>query len=164
MGYHKDQLTVLYEVYTPEVLNTIKQRAKVEPGLKNLESRLYPHNEYLEFDRVHLDKCLVFAKQHDALDQDRLSRLRQPQNFHTWQSIYNELLVPYFLAKVFRLQICFITKPERKGLGDFQIIHQEENIIVEVKTPKGDDPNMEGPKESVYWPRERMRHLIGYGL
>lgn len=150
MGSQAHKLTVLYEVYTPEVSEAIAKRAKADPGLRQLDARLHPTNEYLGFDRVHLDKCLVFAKQHDGLDQDRLSRLRQPQNFHTWQSVYNELLVPYFFARVLRLQIEFVTNPERKGLGDFQVIHPEGRVIVEVKTPKGDDPNLQGPDDTAH--------------
>jgi len=150
MGPNGHKLTVFYEVYTPKVLKTIAERSKSDPSLAALDSRLRPHNEYLACDRVHLDKCLVFSKQHDALDQDRLSRLRQPQNFHTWQSVYNELLVPYFFAKVFKLQIDFVTNPKREGLGDFQVIHPEERVIVEVKTPEGDDPNLQGPDDTVH--------------
>ncbi len=150
MGPNGHKLSVFYEVYTPKVLKTIAERSKSNTSLRALDSRLHPHNEYLAYDRVHLDKCLVFSKQHNALDQDRLSRLRQPQNFHTWQSVYNELLVPYFLAKVFKLQIDFVTNPKRKGLGDFQTIHPEGRVIVEVKTPKGDDPNLQGPDNTVH--------------
>ncbi len=144
------KLTVFHEVYTPDVINRIAEKAKHDKGLQGLIRRLRGDNEYLKIGRVHLDKCLVFSKQHDALDQDRLSRLRQPHNFHTWQSIYNELLVPYFFAKVFNLQIDFVTNPKRKGLGDFQIIHPKERVIVEVKTPEGDDPNLQGPDDTVH--------------
>jgi hypothetical protein len=150
MGSNGHKLTVFYEVYTPEVLKTIAGGAKSDLGLRAIDSRLHPHNEYLAFDRVHLDKCLVFAKQHDALDQDRLSRLRQPKNFHMWQSVYNELLVPYFFARVFRLKIGFVTNPHEEGLGDFQVIHPEGQVIVEVKTPEGDDPNLQGPDDTVH--------------
>jgi hypothetical protein len=150
MDSNRHKLTVFDEVYTPEVLKTLAERAKSDTSLRALDSRIHPNNEYLAYDRVHLDKCLVFSKQHGALDQDRLSRLRQPQNFHTWQSVYNELLVPYFFMKVFKLQIDFVTNPKRKGLGDFQVIYPEGRIMVEVKTPKGDDPNLEGPDDTVH--------------
>lgn len=150
MAIPPHKLTVFHEVYTPEVSEAIAERAKVDLGLKQLDSRLHPTNEYLAYDRVHLDKCLVFAKNCEGLDQDRLSRLRQPQNFHTWQSAYNELLVPYFFARAFRLQIEFVTNPQKKGLGDFQVIHQQGRIIVEVKTPKGDDPDLQGPGDNVH--------------
>lgn len=144
------KLTVFHEVYTPDVLNRITERAKHDKGLQGLIWILRGDNEYPKIDRIHLDKCLCFAKENGGLDADKISRLSNPNDFHGWQSTYNELLVPYFFAKVFKLKIEFVINPEKKGLGDFHIVHPEGNVIVEVKTPKGDDPDMQGPKESVH--------------
>lgn len=118
--------------------------------MQGLNWILRSDNKYPKIDRVHIDKCLCFAKENGGLDADKISRLSNPYNFHEWKSTYNELLVPYFFAKVFKLKIEFVTNPNKKGLGDFRIVHPKGPVIVEVKTPKGDDPNMEGPKESVH--------------
>lgn len=144
------KLTVFHEVYTPDVLNRIAERAKHDKGLQGLIWILRGDNKYPKIDRIHLDKCLCFAKENGGLDADKISRLSNPNDFHGWQSTYNELLVPYFFAKVFKLQIDFVTNPKRKGLGDFQVIHPEERVIVEVKTPEGDDPNLQGPDDTVH--------------
>lgn len=150
MSSEEYKLTVFHEVYTSQALSKITERAKCDEGLRNLDGILKGDNEYLKIDRVHLDKCLRFAKDNGGLDADRIRRLADPENYHIWQAVHNELLVPYFFAKVFKHKIEFVINPEKKGLGDFHIVHPEEMVIVEVKTPKGDDPDMQGPKESVH--------------
>ena len=150
MSTEEYKLTVFQEVYTPNVLNRIAERAKHDKGLQGLIWILKGDNEYPKVDRIHLDKRLRFAKENGGLDADKISRLSNPNDFHEWQSTYNELLVPYLFAKVFNLKIEFVINPEKKGLGDFHTVHPEGNVIVEIKTPKGDDPDMQGPKESVH--------------
>ncbi|NQT01636.1 MAG: hypothetical protein HQ580_06415 [Planctomycetes bacterium] len=143
------KLTVFYEVYTPDALSRIDERAKHDKGLKGLNRILRSDNEYSKIDRIHLDKCLHFAKENGGLDADKISRLSNPNDLHEWKSTYNEFLVPYFFTKVFKHKIEFVINPEKKGLGDFHIVRPEGKVIVEVKTPKGDDPDMQEPKESV---------------
>lgn len=150
MSTEEYKLTVLQEVYTPDVLNGIAGRSKHDKGLKVLMWILRGENEHPKLDRIHLDKCLRFAQENGGLDADKISRLSDPNNFHEWQSTYNELLVPYFFAKVFKHKIEFVINPEKEGLGDFHVAHPEGKVVVEVKTPRGDDPDMQGPKESVH--------------
>ncbi len=76
---------------------------------------------------------------------------RQWRGGAVWKATHNELLVPYFFAKAFGLTISFTVTPTQKGQGDFQIIHPKGRVIVEVKTPRGDDPNLEGPQGGVHW-------------
>ncbi len=59
-------------------------------------------------------------------------------DYAAWKEVHNELLVPYFFAKVLRLRIKFTTNAPSRGLGDFQIVLPTDYIIVEVKTPRGD--------------------------
>ena len=144
------KLTVFYEVYTPEALKRIDERAKHDEGLRGLNGILKGDNEYPQINRTHLDKCFCFAKEKGGLDTDKKSRLSNPNNFHEWLSVYNELLVPYFFAKVFKLKIEFVTNPVKKGLGDFHIIHPKGKVVVEVKTPKGDDASSNDKKHAEY--------------
>jgi len=144
------KLTVFYEVYTPDALSRIDERAKHDKGLQGLNWILKGDNEYPKIDRIHLDKCLCFAQEKGGLDADKISRLSNPNDFHEWQSVYNELLVPYFFANVFKHKIEFVINPEKKGLGDFHVVHPEGNIVVEVKTPKGDDAFSNGQKHVEY--------------
>jgi len=132
------KLTVFHEIYTPDVLNKIAERAEHDKGLQGLNWILKGDNEYPKINHIHLDKCLCFAQEKGGLDADKISRLSNPNDFHEWQSVYNELLVPYFFANVFKHKIEFVINPEKKGLGDFHVVHPEGNIVVEVKTPKGD--------------------------
>lgn len=145
-----DKLAVFREVYTEKVLATIANRAMADRSLKNLNQMLTGANEYFRIDQIHLDRLLGFAKEQKGLDKDRLARLTNPQNFHMWTAVYNELLVAFFFAKKFNLTIKFVSNPTKKGLGDFQIVYPDGEIMVEVKTPEGDDPNLNGPKESVH--------------
>lgn len=80
-----------------------------------------------------------------------MRRLRKPEDYAAWKATHNELLVPYFFAKAFGLTISFTIVPTQKGQGDFQIIHPKGRVIVEVKTPRGDDPNLEGPQGGAHW-------------
>ena len=150
MSSGERSLTVFHQVYTPEVLAAIAKKANSDKGQNVLHRMLIADNDPLRIDRVHFDKCLRFAKQNDGIDADRLARLREPESYAVWKSVHNELLVPYFFTKVFKLEVKFITNAKERGLGDFQIIDPEGIIIVEVKTPRGDDPNLEGPKESMH--------------
>jgi len=145
-----EKLTVFNEIYTSEVLSKIAERAKSDKGLKVLERFLASDNQHLRIERVHFDKCLRFAKERNGIDTDRLGRLREPDNYAAWRSIHNELLVPYFFARGLKLKIRFIINARERGLGDFQVVCPEGVIIVEVKTPKGDDPDLQGPKDSVH--------------
>lgn len=142
-----EKLTVFNEIYTSEVLSKIAERAKSDKGLKVLERFFAGDNEHLRIERVHFDKCLRFAKEQDGIDADRISRLREPEYYAVWRSVYNELLVPYFSSKVLHLNIRFVVSPNQKGLGDFQINHPEGDVYVEVKTPKGDYRDTQDPQE-----------------
>jgi len=135
------KLTVFHEVYTPQVLSKIAERAKREQGLDPLHRLLTAASEHRRIERVHLDRCLYFAKKGDGLDTDRLSRLRNPEDYASWLAVRNELLVPYFFAEAFKVRIEFVRAVNRKGLGDFHIVTPE-RVIVEVKTPKGDEPDL----------------------
>ncbi len=88
--------------------------------------------------RAYLSECLQFAKDHDGFDKDRIQRPRDPKDYAAWKGVHNELLVPYFFAKVFKLTIKFVTNASRGGLGDFLILLPTDRIVVEVKTPQGD--------------------------
>ncbi|MBW7989534.1 MAG: hypothetical protein FVQ84_05895 [Planctomycetes bacterium] len=146
------KLTVFHEVYTPQSLSKIDERAKHDKGLQSLNWILKGDNDYPQINRTHLDKCFCFAKEKGGLDNDKISRLSNPNDFHGWLSVYNELLVPYFFAKVFKHKIEFVTNPAKKGLGDFHIIHPKGKVVVEVKTPKpkGDDAFSNGQKNAEY--------------
>lgn len=150
MPSERYELPVFHEIYTPAVLGGIAERAKSDKGLKVLERFLAGHNEHLRIERVHFDKCLRFAKRQEGIDADRKSRLREPENYAAWRSVYNELLVAYFFANVFKLKVKFITNAKEHGLGDFQIIDPEEIIIVEIKTPKGDDLGLQATEGDVH--------------
>jgi len=145
------KLTVFHEVYTPQSLSKIDERAKLDKGLQGLNGILKGDTDYPQINRTHLDKCFCFAKEKEGLDNDKISRLRNPKDFHEWYSVYNELLVPYFFAKVFKHKIEFVTNPAKKGLGDFHIVHPKGNVVVEVKTtPKNDDAFSNGQKNAEY--------------
>jgi hypothetical protein len=144
-------LAVLQEIYTSAVIESIRTRAESDKGFSLLYGMLIGANDHLAIDRAHFAKCLRFAKERDGLDADRLRRLRDPGDYSVWRAVYNELLVPYFFAKAFRLTVSFTINPMQKGQGDFQIIHPKGRVIVEVKTPRGDDPNLEGPQDTVHW-------------
>jgi hypothetical protein len=142
---------VLHEIYTPAAIESIRTRAESDSGFKLLHQMLTGANEHLAVDRAHFAKCLRFAREHNGLDVDRLHRLGDPSDYAAWRAVYNELLVPYFFAKAFGLTVCFTVNPTQKGQGDFEIIHRRGRVIVEVKTPRGDDPNLEGPQDTVHW-------------
>ncbi len=144
------QCTILEEIYTSDVLSKIAHRAESDEGLRVLHRLLVPDNEHRRIERVHFDRCLQFAKQHNGIDEDRLVRLRDPANYGVWKAVHNELLVPYFFAKCFKLKVKFITNAKEGGLGDFQVLQPEGVMVVEVKTPKGDDPDLQGPKGTVH--------------
>jgi hypothetical protein len=144
-------LAVLHEVYTPEILESISTRADSDRGLSLLYGMLTGANERLAIDRAHFAECLRFAKELNGLDPDRLQRLRKPEDYAAWKAAHNELLVPYSFAKAFGLPVSFTVNPTQKGQGDFQVVHPKGRVVVEVKTPRGDDPNLEGPRGSVHW-------------
>jgi hypothetical protein len=150
MASRAENLTVFHGIYTAGVLSNIAERAKFDKGFRVLHRLLVPDNKHLGIERIHFGKCLRFAKQQGGIDTDRLRRLREPENYAVWKSVHNELLIPYFFAKVFKLNVKFVTNPNQRGLGDFQVIDREGMIVVEVKTPKGDDPDLQGPKGSVH--------------
>jgi hypothetical protein len=155
-------LAVLHEVYTPEIIGSLTTRADSDKGLNLLHGMLTGANERLAVDRAHFAKCLRFAKEHNGLDPDRLRRLRTPGDYAAWKAAHNELLVPYFFAKAFGLTVSFIVNPTQKGQGDFQVVHPRGRIVVEVKTPRGDDPNLEGPQDSVHegWDEELIKPVF----
>ena len=144
------KLTVFHDVYTPVALSRIDERAKHGKGLQGLNRILKGDTEYPRINRIHIDKCLCFAQEKGGLDDDKISRLSNPKDFHEWQSVYNELLLPYFFANVFKHKIEFATTPVKKGLGDFHIVHPNGKIVVEVKTPKGDDAFSNGQNDVEY--------------
>lgn len=94
------KFTVFHEIYKPETLDKIAERAKCDKGIHVLISKLKGDNEYLKIGRVHLDKCLRFAKRNGGLDADRIQRLTDPGSYHVWQAVYNEISVPYFFSNV----------------------------------------------------------------
>lgn len=114
MSSEEYKLTVFHEVYTPFTLSRIDERAKLDKGLQGLNWILKGDTKYPQINRTHLDKCFCFAKEKGGLDTDKKSRLSNPKDFHEWQSVYNELLVPYFFAKVFKLKIEFVINPVKK--------------------------------------------------
>ena len=117
-----DDMAVFDDVYTPEIIERISTRARSDNGLSLLYQMLTGANRHLAVDRAHLAKLLHFAKEKDGLDTDRLSRLRQPENYAAWRAVHNELLVPYFFRKAFGLTVAFTVDPTCKGQGDFQIV------------------------------------------
>lgn len=153
------KLEALSRVYTSEVIAGISARAGSDNGLNLLSQMLAGVGEGLVVDRAHLNAYLQFAEQRGGLDADRLGRLRHPHDYAAWKAVHNELLVPYFFSKTFRLKIEFTVNPTRKGEGDFQIVRPEGRIIVEVKTPRGDDPNLQGPQARVHcgWDEDLLR-------
>lgn len=144
-------LAVLHEIYTREIVEWISTSAISDKGLSLVHRMLTGANERLAIDRAHFAKCLRFAKEHNGLDADRLQRLRRPEHYAAWKAAYNELLVPYFFAEAFGLTVSFVVNPTQKGQGDFQIMHPKGRVVVEVKTPRGDDPNLQGPQDTVHW-------------
>ena len=155
----KQGLAVFHNIYTPEIIQSISMKATPANGLKVLHQLLMGESEYLAADRVHLTRCLRFAEEHNGLDEDRRKRLRSPNDYASWKAVHNELLVPYFFAGTFGLPISFVVNPSQKGEGDFQIVQPDGNIVVEVKTPKGDDPNLQGPRDGAHygWDEELIR-------
>jgi len=152
-------LAALHDIFPPAVVDAIAARAQSSNGFKILHETLTATNENSEIARSHLAKCLRFAQDHNGLDTDRLKRLCEPADYATWRAVHNELLVAYFVAKHFALQVSFIVNPTQKGQGDFQIAHSTGRIIVEVKTPKGDDPDLRGPTEKAHygWDNDLIR-------
>lgn len=144
-------MAILHEVYTPEILEWISTKAQADSGFNLLHQTLVGSRGRLPIDREHFAKLLSFARDHNGLDADRLERLRKPEDYAAWKAVYNELLVPYFFTKVFGLRISFVVNPMQKGQGDFLIVHPKGHVVVEVKTPRGDDPNFEGPQGGVHW-------------
>jgi hypothetical protein len=142
--------TVLSEIYTSQVVGEIAKRAQSDKGMAVLHRLLTAGDEHRTIERVHLDRCLRFAKERNGLDADRLQRLTEPHNYAAWEAVHNELLVPYFFSKAFNLNIQFVVSPGEKGLGDFQIDYSAGKIYVEVKTPKGDDPDRQGSCEAAH--------------
>ena len=69
------ELQAFHQVYTADVLNRIAERAKHDKGLQGLIWILRGDNEYPKIDRIHLDKCLCFAKENGGIDADTISRL-----------------------------------------------------------------------------------------
>jgi hypothetical protein len=159
MASEGHDFAVLHEIYTPKIVEWISTRAKADKGLSLLHQTLIGANDHLAIDRAHLAACLCFAKEHHGLDADRLCRLRKPGDYAAWKAAHNELLVPYFFAKALRLAVSFTVNPTQKGQGDFQIVHPKGRVVVEVKTPRGDDPNLEGPQDEVHcgWDEELIR-------
>jgi len=151
MFARRDKLSAFHEVFTDEVLRKIGDMAVADDGLKVLSQMLIGANEYLRIDRFHLDRLLQFAINHGGLDNDRHARLTRPGSYHSWKAVYNELLVAYFFAKKFKLNVELISTPDQKGYGDFHLLHPDGPIMVEVKTPRGDDPNLQGPQKGAHW-------------
>lgn len=137
----------LSDVYTAEAVEAIAAKTPSSNGFKTLHRVLTATGENVETTRSHLAKYLRFAQLHNGLDADRLKRLREPADYAAWHAVYNELLVAYFVAKRFALQVSFVVNPSKKGEGDFYITHSGGCIIVEAKTPKGDNPELQGPTE-----------------
>ena len=152
------KLSAFHEIYTAQIVSDISRKARSDAGLEILRQILTATNEHYAIERIHLDKCLGFAKNHNGIDADRLRRLTDPPNYAAWKAVHNELLVPYFFSKVFNLNIQFVISPEEKGIGDFQINQSDGKIYVEVKTPKGDDPDCQGSRERAHWGFDE--HLI----
>lgn len=153
------ELSVFREMYPPEIIESIAARATPANGLKLLYQLLIGANEDFAVDKRRFAKCLRFAKERNGLDEDRRERLRNPDNYASWKAVQNELLVPYVFAETFRLPVLFIVDPTKKGEGDFQIVQPDGNIVVEVKTPRGDDPTLQGPRETAHygWDEELIK-------
>jgi len=144
------ELQAFHQVYTADVLNRMALKAEDDEGLRSLHLMLTSNTEHFWIKRIHIDKCLTFAMEHGCLDEDRRNRLTNLDSYHVWLSTYYELLVPYFFARVFSKKIQCVASPSKRGLGDFKVIHPEGNIVVEVKTPKGDDAFSNGQKHAEY--------------
>jgi hypothetical protein len=133
-----NDLTVLHEIYTASIVAAFRKNANRENRLDIVYDTLTAASKRFATAKRHLSECLQFASDQDGLDTDRLKRLREPIDYADWKAVHNELLVPYFFAKVFKLKIKFTTSAARRGLGDFQIALPTDHVIVEVKTPRGD--------------------------
>jgi len=126
---------LLHEIYDQETQAQIQSKATNGNGLMILYQILTSDNGFRIIQRKNLDKWLLFAKNKNGLDNDKLSRLKRPKSFHLWQSVVNEIEVAYFFAHQFNHNISFVTNASTKGEGEFVINTDNEKIIVEVKTP-----------------------------
>lgn len=135
-----NDLPALQEIYTPQIIAAIQSKAERTPKgrLDILCNVLTAANKRFGIARAYLSECLQFAKDQNGFNKDRIQRLRDPEDYAAWKGVHNELLVPYFFAKVFKLTVEFVTNASRGGLGDFLIVLPTDRIVVEVKTPQGD--------------------------
>jgi hypothetical protein len=138
MALPRRESSAFLAIYTTSVIDAFRKRANRENRLDIVYDTLTAANKRFATAKRHLSECLQFASDRNGLDMDRRRRLREPVDYAAWKAVHNELLVPYFFAKVFKLNITFMTNAERRGLGDFQIALPTDCVIVEVKTPRGD--------------------------
>ncbi|RPJ33566.1 MAG: hypothetical protein EHM35_10430, partial [Planctomycetaceae bacterium] len=138
MARTQSESPAFQEIYTSPVIDAIGRRTNDRNRLDVLYDVLTAADKRFGVAKRHLSQCLQFARDQRGLDTDRLKRLREPRDYAEWKQVHNELLVPYFFAKVFKLKIKFTTNAVRPGLGEFRIALPSDQVIVEVKTPRGD--------------------------
>jgi len=90
--------------------------------------------------RIHLAAWLEFGEKHGALDNDRVSRLRLVHDWNAWNQVLNELRIPYFLARVYRLSVKYLPPTHGRKTPDVRIVSGKCQVNVEIKTPGNTPP------------------------
>ncbi len=147
MAPPRSKSSALDEIYTAPIIAAFRKKADRRNRLDIVYDTLTSANERFAAAKRCLSECLQFASDQDGLDTNRLSRLREAKDYAEWKQVHNELLVPYFFARVFKLKIKFTTNAAKRGLGEFRIVLPTDQVIVEVKTPRGDILAKEQPEK-----------------
>lgn len=150
MAPPRGESSAFHEIYTTPIIDTFRKKADRGNRLDIVYDTLTAPSKRFAAAKRHLSECLQFASDQDGLDTQRLSRLREPKDYAEWKQVHNELLVPYFFAKVFKLKIKFTTNAAKRGLGEFRIVLPTDQVIVEVKTPRGDTLAKDQPEEDYH--------------